>query len=173
MDAWSRISATVVNEFSDISDLEDLTRIALRLLIAMVLGGVLGLERESAHKAAGLRTHTLVSLGSALFVLVSIEAGIEPSDLSRVVQGVVAGIGFLCAGAILKSADQDHVRGLTTSAGLWITAAIGLAAGLGREGVAVLSTLLALGVLRLERPVKLMMRRRQRDKAAQQRQDAP
>ena len=164
LDAWDRITATLVAEFTDIRELEDITRIALRLMVAALLGGLLGLERERARKSAGLRTHMLVSLGSALFVLVSLESGMDPDALSRVVQGVVAGIGFLCAGAILKSAEEDQVRGLTTSAGLWMTAAIGLCAGLGREGLAVLSTLLALGILSMEKPIRRWMGTEEDDK---------
>ncbi len=91
----------------------------------------------------------LVAMGAALFVLIPQQAGILPADLSRVIQGVVAGIGFLCAGSILKSEDEDRVRGLTTAAGMWLTAAIGMAAGLGREATAVISTALALVVLTL------------------------
>jgi uncharacterized membrane protein YhiD involved in acid resistance len=91
----------------------------------------------------------LVAMGAALFVLIPQQAGIVPADLSRVIQGVVAGIGFLCAGSILKSEDEDRVRGLTTAAGMWLTAAIGMAAGLGREATAVISTVLALVILSL------------------------
>lgn len=157
MDVSDRILATLSQEFADFHNVEDITRIVLRLLMAALLGAMLGFEREHAGKAAGLRTHMLVSMGSALFVLASLQSGIEPADLSRVIQGVVAGIGFLCAGAILKSAQEDQVRGLTTSAGLWMTAAIGMTAGLGREAIAVFSALLALVVLMLEKPVRRWM----------------
>ena len=153
MNAWDRIAGTIASEFSDIKDLEELTRVTVRLLVAAVLGALLGLERERAGKAAGLRTHILVALGGAIFVLVPLQAGMEPADLSRVLQGVVAGVGFLCAGTILKSQDEDQVRGLTTAAGLWLTAAIGLAAGMGREMTALLSALLAFAVLRAEAPL--------------------
>ena len=155
--AWDTISGTVASEFSDIPDLEQFTRVVVRLLLAAVLGGILGFEREKSGKAAGVRTHMLVAMGAALFVLVPIQAGIVPADLSRVIQGVVAGIGFLCAGSILKSNDEDQVRGLTTAAGLWLTAAVGLAAGVGRETTAVLATLLALAILSLEGPVRRLM----------------
>jgi len=154
MNVLERIGATIASEFSDIDDVEQLTRIVVRLLLAGLLGAVLGFEREQSGKAAGVRTHMLVSMGAALFVLVPIQAGIQPADLSRVVQGVVAGIGFLCAGTILKANDADQVKGLTTAAGIWMTAAIGMAAGLGRETTAVVSTLLALAVLMLEGPIR-------------------
>ncbi len=157
MDISDRVLTTLAEEFADVREVEDITRIVVRLLLAALLGGLLGFEREHVGKAAGLRTHMLVSLGSALFVLASLQAGIETDDLSRVIQGVVAGIGFLCAGAILKSARDDQVHGLTTSAGLWMTAAIGMTAGLGREAIAVFSALLALVVLMLEKPVRRLM----------------
>lgn len=142
-----RIWATVVAEFSDLGDAEQTTRVLLRLLLAAVLGGILGYEREHHGKAAGFRTHMLVAMGAALFVLVPQQGGMQIEDLSRVMQGVIAGIGFLCAGAIIKNHSEEDVQGLTTAAGVWMTAAIGIACGLGRETTAVISTLLALTVL--------------------------
>jgi putative Mg2+ transporter-C (MgtC) family protein len=139
---------TIAAEFSDVGDLAQLTRILVRLLLAALLGFVLGFEREQQGKAAGVRTHMLVAIGSAMFVLVPQQTGIVPADMSRVIQGLVAGVGFLCAGTILKQGkDEHHVQGLTTAAGLWMTAAIGMACGLGREATAVISALLALVVL--------------------------
>lgn len=147
---WDEVAATVAAEFSDVGDVTQLTRITVRLVLASVLGFALGFEREQQGKAAGVRTHMLVAIGSALFVLVPQQSGIEPADMSRVIQGLVAGVGFLCAGTILKQGrDERHVQGLTTAAGLWMTAAIGMACGLGREVTAVLSALLALAVLSL------------------------
>ncbi|MDM0115114.1 MgtC/SapB family protein [Variovorax sp. J22R133] len=147
---WNAVAETVASEFSDVGDVAQLTRIVLRLLLAAVLGFALGFERETQGKAAGTRTHMLVAIGSALFVLVPQQAGIQPADMSRVIQGLVAGVGFLCAGAILKHGkDEQSVQGLTTAAGLWMTAAIGLACGLGREVTAIVSALLALAVLAL------------------------
>jgi len=141
---------TIASEFSDVTDVAQLTRIVVRLMLAAVLGFMLGFEREQQGKAAGVRTHMLVAIGSAMFVLVPQQAGIEPADMSRVIQGLVAGVGFLCAGTILKQGrDEQQVQGLTTAAGLWMTAAIGMACGLGRELTAVLSALLALAVLSL------------------------
>lgn len=146
---WTRILDTIAAEFSDAVDAEQITRILLRLLLAAVLGGILGYERESQGKAAGIRTHMLVAMGAALFVLVPQQGGMEVADMSRVIQGVVAGIGFLGAGAIIKNKSEENVQGLTTAAGVWMTAAIGIACGLGREMTAVLSTLMALVVLAL------------------------
>lgn len=148
---WNEVWRTLLQEFSDIGDAAQLTRVTVRLLIAAILGGMLGFEREQKGKAAGMRTHMLVSLGAALFVLVPEMAGGDTGNISRVVQGIVAGIGFLGAGTILKGHGDDtsHVKGLTTAAGLWMTAAIGISAGMGREATAVLSTLLALIILAL------------------------
>jgi putative Mg2+ transporter-C (MgtC) family protein len=147
---WTTILDTIASEFSDAPDLEQFTRIMTRLLLAAVLGGVLGYERESKGKAAGIRTHMLVAMGAALFVLVPELDGMGVGDMSRVIQGIVTGIGFLGAGAIIKQgATEGDVQGLTTAAGIWMTAAIGIACGLGRESTAVISTVLALTVLAL------------------------
>lgn len=148
---WTRSWVTIQEEFSDLGNVEDITRIALRLLVALILGGLLGYERESIGASAGLRTHMLVSLGAALFVLVPLQAGMEIQDLSRVIQGITAGIGFLGAGAILKHSQKNDIKGLTTAASVWMTAAIGTAAGMGREATAVLSALFAIIVLAILR----------------------
>ena len=150
MNWWDEITRVVASEFSDVPDLAQLVRILVRLTLAAVLGFLLGFEREQQGKAAGVRTHMLVAIGSALFVLIPQQTGIVPADMSRVIQGLVAGVGFLCAGTILKQGrDEQQVQGLTTAAGLWMTAAIGMACGLGREVTAVLSTVLALVVFGL------------------------
>ena len=146
---WQVITETLASEFSDLPDAAQVTRIVLRLLIAALLGGILGYERELQGKAAGVRTHMLVALGAALFVLVPQQAGVSGADMTRVIQGVVAGIGFLGAGAIIKGSAEESVKGLTTAAGIWLTAAIGIACGLGREATAVLSALLAFAILAL------------------------
>ena len=160
MNWWDEITRVVASEFSDVPDLAQLVRILVRLTLAAVLGFLLGFEREQQGKAAGVRTHMLVAIGSALFVLIPQQTGIVPADMSRVIQGLVAGVGFLCAGTILKHGrDEQQVQGLTTAAGLWMTAAIGMACGLGRETTAILSTLLALAVLMLvPRAVALLER---------------
>ena len=159
---WDVVAATIAKEFSDVGDAEQFTRLAVRLLVAAFLGGILGLQRERHGKAAGVRTHMLVALGAALFVLVPQQWGMNDEDLSRVIQGVVAGVGFLCSGSILKS-DDDHVRGLTTAAGIWLTAAMGVAAGLGREATAALSALLALAILSMEGPLRRLAGRSEKD----------
>ncbi|MFV3415185.1 MgtC/SapB family protein [Pseudomonas nitroreducens] len=147
MDTLERIWATLVAEFSDLSEVEQITRASLRLALAVLLGGVLGYERESKGKAAGLRTHMLVTMGAALFVMAIREGTTEADAVSRVIQGIAAGIGFLCAGTILKGNRASDVKGLTTAAGLWLSTAIGISVGLGHSATAVLGTLLALLVL--------------------------
>lgn len=155
MSTLTRIWQTIVSEFSDIADIEEATTIALRLMLAAVLGAAIGYERELRGKDAGLRTHILVSLGAAIFILVPVTSGMQASEVSRVMQGVIAGIGFLGAGAILKQEKEQEVKGLTTAASIWVAAAVGLSSGYGREATAVASTVVALFVLavlgRLER----------------------
>jgi putative Mg2+ transporter-C (MgtC) family protein len=154
MSVADTILQTIVDEFSDIADAEQVTQLVVRLVLAAVLGGLLGFERERIGKAAGIRTHMLVAASSALIVVVALQSGIDDEGISRVLQGLLAGVGFLCAGSILKLASEERVRGLTTAAGIWMTSAIGMAAGLGRESTAVISTLLVLGILWLEGPLR-------------------
>ena len=124
-----------------------LIRVSARLLIAAFLGGCIGFERQREHKAAGLRTHILVSMGAALFVIAPLEAGMTISDAGRVFQGIATGIGFIGAGTILKLTEQQEIKGLTTAAGLWLTAAIGMAVGSGLLWIPVLATFLAFVIL--------------------------
>ncbi len=118
--------------------------IIARLVIAIVCSAAIGFERETAQKAAGLRTHTLVGVGSAIFSIVSI-IGFDGPDQARIAAQIVTGIGFLGAGAIFR--DGQFVRGLTTAAGLWTVAAIGMAAGSGSYMLALLATIAVLAVL--------------------------
>lgn len=120
----------------------------LRLLVAAGAGAILGAERESVGKAAGLRTHMIVALASALFVIVVTEYG-GAGDVSRVIQGVAAGVGFLGAGTILKHVDSERVSGLTTAATIWLTAAIGVAAGVGSIWLALAAALIAWLILNI------------------------
>jgi len=121
---------------------EQFAHVVVRMIAAAVLGGIVGYERERAGKSAGLRTHMLVSLGAALFVIACEEYEFDSADLSRVIQGIATGIGFIGAGAILKRVAEREVEGLTTAAGIWMTAAVGVAAGLGRWGSAAIGVLL-------------------------------
>lgn len=164
---WETIQKTLTAEFSDLSDVAQLTQLVVRLLLGAVLGGLLGWQRERHGKAAGIRTHMLVATSSALFVLVPQQIGMDDEAVSRVMQGLLAGIGFLCAGAIIKMPAEEHVRGLTTAAGVWMTAAIGLAVGLGRETTAVVSTLVVFTILQLERPLGRLGVRREDDSGQQ------
>jgi putative Mg2+ transporter-C (MgtC) family protein len=128
--------------------------LAVRLVVAMLLGGLIGIEREVSHHSAGLRTNILVSLGACLFTVLSLtgfgEVGTNP-DSARVAAQVVSGIGFLGAGAVFR--DKNRVRGLTTAAAIWLVAAIGMAAGAGSYFSALITTLLTLVVLVILRPV--------------------
>jgi putative Mg2+ transporter-C (MgtC) family protein len=128
-------------------DARQFARIIIRLLVAVLLGGIVGFQREHTGKPAGLRTHMLVAMGAALFVLAPAEAGMTSTDVSRVIQGLATGIGFIGAGAILKLSEQREIRGLTSAAAVWMTAAMGVAVGLGRIGMALLSALLTWFVL--------------------------
>jgi putative Mg2+ transporter-C (MgtC) family protein len=141
------IWTTVVSEFSDVPDLSTITRITLRLVLAAVLGGILGYERERKGRSAGLRTHMLVAVGAALFVIGPTQAGMSIEDMSRVIQGIVQGIGFLGAGAIIVRTAQKEVEGLTTAANIWATAGIGVIVGLGLEATAVSSAAIILIIL--------------------------
>ena len=133
----------------DVPDALEFARVGIKLALAAVLGGVMGWERELKGKAAGLRTHMLVAVGAALFVMAPLEAGVPLADLTRVMQGVAAGIGFVGAGAILKMSDQGQVMGLTTAAGIWMTAAIGMAVGAGQVWLPVVGVLIAVLILAL------------------------
>lgn len=121
-------------------DAAQLVRITVRLTMAVLLTAVIGWDRERGHKTAGLRTHMLVALGSALFTVVCLDFG---DAATRAIQGIATGIGFIGGGAILKLENQNRIRGLTTAGTIWLAAAIGVAAGLGKIGAAVVGLLLA------------------------------
>jgi putative Mg2+ transporter-C (MgtC) family protein len=133
--------------FVGLPNLQQVLRVGCRLGVACVLGAVLGLERQWRGKNTGLRTHMLVALGSALFIVATVEADISRANLSRVIQGLATGIGFLGAGTILKLGERRLVLGLTTAAGIWVTAAVGMAVGLGLITPAVCAVILAWFIL--------------------------
>jgi putative Mg2+ transporter-C (MgtC) family protein len=134
--------------------LAEVPMIMTRLFVAIILGGIPGIEREVHGRWAGFRTHMMVSIAAAVFVLLGIEVTAEdPAQMTRVIQGVATGIGFLGAGTILKLSDKVEVKGLTTASSIWLAAAVGTAAGLGLYLVAVLATVVSLVVLALLRPV--------------------
>jgi len=134
--------------------LDSLLDIVVRLSLALLVGAVIGFEREIRHKPAGLRTHMLVSFGSAILVLIPIQLGQAEASadaLSRVIQGIAAGVGFLGGGEILHQSQQEsgqvRVRGLTSAAAIWVSAALGIAAGCGLLPLILIGSLIALFVL--------------------------
>ena len=129
-------------------------QMVIRLLTAAGLGAAIGYQREKAGKPAGLRTHVLIAVGAALFTVASVYGFGPTGDMSRVAAGVVAGIGFIGAGAIIHRAPGDIVGGLTTAATIWAVAAIGLAAGAGLYLVAGVTTVITLVVLFLPRHIR-------------------
>jgi putative Mg2+ transporter-C (MgtC) family protein len=129
-----------------------------RLVLAAVLGGALGLERELHQKPAGLRTNILIGLGAALFTIISILLAGPGGFPDRIAGQIVTGIGFLGAGAIFRSAN--HVTGMTTAATIWVNAAVGMAAGAGAVTIAVTAAVITLLVLALLPPIELYFERR-------------
>lgn len=132
---WSELT-------SGLPDINELAHVIVRLVAAVLLGALIGWQREAAGKAAGLRTHVLVALGTTLFVLAASGSGMSLDGVSRIIQGIAAGIGFIGAGAILKLTATREIEGLTTAAGIWMTAAVGVAVGLGGLGLALLGSVL-------------------------------
>ncbi len=118
--------------------------VIFKLLLAVALGALIGFERELKHRPAGLRTHMLVSLGSAIFAVISLTFDIEPA---RVAAGIVAGIGFLGAGNII--AQRGHIRGITSAATLWVVAGIGLSIGVGEYLIGIVGAVFVFGILQL------------------------
>ena len=146
---------TLRQEFvAGLPDAVTFTRLALRLGLAAVLGAIVGSDRERMGKPAGLRTHMLVCMGAALFVLAPSESGMAIADVSRVIQGLAAGVGFLGGGAILKLSAEREILGLTTAATIWMTAALGVTVGLGHIGLAAIAVALTWGTLSLTRLVE-------------------
>ncbi|MDF1502758.1 MgtC/SapB family protein [Roseisolibacter sp. H3M3-2] len=141
---WQELSGGLV-------DGEKAARVAFRLVAAMLLGAVVGAERESAGQFAGLRTHILVALGAALLVVIPSVEQQDTEDVGRVIQGIATGIGFIGAGAVLKLRDREEIRGLTTAAAVWVTAAAGVASGLGFVGVAAIAVALTWVTLKVGR----------------------
>lgn len=125
-------------------------QLTFRLGLAVILGGAIGWDRQATGKAGGLRTHMLVSLGAALFALVPLQAGTSEDSLSRAIQGIATGIGFLGAGEIVHhsmSSGKLKVKGLTSAASIWVTAAVGVLAGCGLWQTSLLATLFTLIIL--------------------------
>jgi putative Mg2+ transporter-C (MgtC) family protein len=133
----------------------------IRLASATFIGAVLGADREIRNKPAGMRTHALVSLGSALVVVTTLALSPEGAadPVSRAIQGIIAGVGFLGAGAILKARERAEIRGLTTAASIWLVASLGIACGAGYWAAAIVAVLLALVVLIFGNPLEEALRR--------------
>jgi putative Mg2+ transporter-C (MgtC) family protein len=139
----------------------DLLHLAARLGLAVLLGSVLGVNRELRQKPAGLRTHAMVALGSALVTILGFlmsGPGGDPANTGRVVQGLLAGIGFIGGGVILHRDDTRGVHGLTTAASVWLVAGLGIAAGAGLWDAAVIGCLLALAVLAIGGAIDMRLR---------------
>ncbi|HYW71934.1 MAG TPA: MgtC/SapB family protein [Pyrinomonadaceae bacterium] len=130
---------------------EQLFRVMIRLVAATLLGSLVGIQRESYRKPAGLRTHVLVCVATAAFIITCKASGMSLDGVSRVIQGIVTGIGFIGAGTILKLSHEHAIKGLTTAASVWMTAAIGVIVGLGSLGIALIVAVLALIILSLAR----------------------
>jgi putative Mg2+ transporter-C (MgtC) family protein len=130
-----------------LSDTRQLIHVLIRLIASALFGALIGYQRESVGKPAGLRTHILVAVGTTVFVLGCSGYGMNSDGLSRVIQGIVTGLGFIGAGSILKLNEERDIKGLTTAAGVWMTAAIGVTVGLGGLGLALIATILTLIVL--------------------------
>lgn len=134
--------------------LRELGTDSLRLLLAVLLGGVLGIERQFHGRWAGVRTHMMVSLGAAIFTIAAIAtAPNDSNEVTRVIQGIAAGIGFLGAGTILKLSTEVEIKGLTTASSIWLAAALGTVAGLGEYALAAAAGLISLLVLAILRPL--------------------
>ena len=128
----------------------------LRLFVAVILGGLVGVERRMHGHWADIRTHMTVAMGAATFTVLALSISPEDSmrDPTRVIQGIAAGIGFLGAGTILKLSDQLEVKGLTTASAIWLAAAVGTGAGLAQYSIAITATVISLAVLFLVRPLE-------------------
>jgi putative Mg2+ transporter-C (MgtC) family protein len=134
--------------------------IVVRLVLSILLGAAVGFDRELQQKPAGLRTHALVSLGAALVTLVALLVAGEPEAFGRVLQGIVAGIGFIGGGVILRRTATEDVTGLTTAATIWVVSAIGIAVGAGMWRTGLVTAVLVLLTLTLGNPLDRLLRRR-------------
>lgn len=133
------------------SMVDDLTRLG----VAVLLGGLVGFERQFHGHWVGMRTHMAVSMGAAIFTIAALAVAPDPlPDATRVIQGIAAGVGFLGAGTILKLSDQREIKGLTTASSIWLAAALGTAAGLAKYDLAIAATIVSLLVLALFRPLE-------------------
>lgn len=138
-------------------------RVLLRMVVSVLLGGLVGIQREQAGKPAGVRTHMLVCLATAVVVLACSGMGMAYDAQSRVIQGIVTGIGFIGAGSILKLSEERDIQGLTTAAGLWLTAAIGIACGVGTIGIALITAVVTVALLALAGVIERREAKKEKD----------
>jgi len=132
---------------SGLHDSKQLAHVIIRIIAASILGGIVGIQRQSTHKPAGLRTHMLVSLAASGFIVACASFGMSTDGMSRVIQGIVTGIGFVGAGTILKLSQEHEIKGLTTAESVWMASAIGVTVGMGNLGIGLMITALALAIL--------------------------
>lgn len=143
---------------------KQVAQVFIRVIASVLLGAVIGWQRETAGKPAGIRTHILVSLGTTVVVLGCFLSGMSSDGLSRVIQGIVTGIGFIGAGSILKLDEERDIKGLTTAASVWVTCAVGVVIGLGELGLAIIVTILTFIVLALVGSVESYFEKKDVDK---------
>jgi putative Mg2+ transporter-C (MgtC) family protein len=135
---------------------------AARIGVATLLGGAIGFEREWKGHWAGLRTHMMVAIGCAIFVIAGLDvAGDQRESVTRVIQGIASGIGFLGAGTILKLDKKQEIKGLTTASSIWLAAALGTTAGMGEYALAVAAAIISLFVLGVLGPAEKFFEQRQ------------
>jgi putative Mg2+ transporter-C (MgtC) family protein len=156
--------------------MSDYLEITSRLVSALLIGAVIGLDRNLRGKPSGMKTLGLVALGSSLATMASMGFELQPAmrdtdAISRVIQGIITGIGFLGAGVIVHERSSDRVRGLTTAASIWVTAAIGIVCGMGSWEIAAISAVIVLALFILGRPLEHLLHRRWMDRSRDERAD--
>lgn len=148
----------------------DYREITFRLLSAVLVGCIIGLDRNLHGKPTGIKTLGLVALGASLLTMASMDFSLsqgkyDPSAVSRVIQGVITGVGFLGAGVIIHEAGNDKVRGLTTAASIWVTAALGIVCGMGSWQIAGVAMVIVLMLFLIGRPLERMLHQKWLDKS--------
>ena len=146
---FKSISTAFYDDFQGFANAEQVTHLVLRVTAACIAGAVIGYQRERTGKAAGLRTHILVTVGTSLMVAICYLEGMGHADVSRVLQGIITGIGFLGGGVILKLEKHQEIKGLTSAAAIWYVAALGIACGLGQLTLALLGSVVGFAVLEM------------------------
>ena len=152
----------------------DFSEIIFRLLVAVLIGCVIGLDRNLHGKPTGVKTLGLVALGASLITMASMDfsfahGSYDSAAVSRTIQGIITGIGFLGAGVITHDQKSDHVRGLTTAASIWVTAAMGIVCGIGSWKIASVALVIVLVLFIVGRPLEKRLHRRWLDKSEEER----